>query len=492
MNRKQGVLLAAALLLSAVTGAGLSWWLGSQNQTQESRTSTSEPGKRKILYYRNPMGTGHTSPVPMKDDMGMDYIPVYADEEKKPADRKILYYKNPMGTGHTSPVPMKDNMGMDYIPVYADEAKGGASAAEEGIKVDPRMVQNLGVRVAPVQRSDFSQDIRTVGTVKIDERRIETLNPRTSGWVEELRVKAVGDPVRKGQVLARIYSPELLSAQEEYLIARRGLRQLGQAGDAQLMATSRALLDASRERLRLLGMTPAQISELARRGETQRRTPLLAPANGIITELGAREGGYITPDTRVMGIADLSTVWVDVDLYANQLPFVDEGDPVRLTVESLPQRQWQGRIDYLYPTLDTESRTVRARVVVPNPNGALRPGMYATAQIQAGKRENVLVVPREAVIRSGEHSRVIVALGGGHFLPTEVRLGAESGDQVQILEGLKAGQQVVVSGQFLLDSESSFQGALNRLEGGNTAPTASAAPSTATQAAPAPMQHGGH
>lgn len=443
MNRKQGILIAGALLLSASIGAGLGWWLKAPGPSDTPQASA-EPAKRKILYYHNPMGTGHTSPVPMKDEMGMDYIPVYADDT--------------------------------------------AAATDSGpVKIDPRLVQNLGVRTASVERRDIGQAIETVGTVMVDEHRISYLNPRVSGWLETLQARAVGDTVKRGQVLATIYSPDLVSAQEEFLVALRGVRQ-GTA-DPQIASESRALLDAARERLRLLNVPDAEIRALERSGKAQRTVPLRAPHGGIITELNARQGGYVTPDTRIYTLADLSRIWVNVDIYASQLPWIKPGDPVTLSIPSLPERQWQGRIDYLYPTLNTQSRTVQARLAFANPDGVLRPGMYGTARIQAGSQAERLVVPSEAVLRGANRNVVLIAEGEGRFRPVVVRTGAESGGFSEILDGLQAGQKVVVSGQFLIDSEASLKGLLNRLQAGDTAPADSAAPAQGSHGG---MQHGGH
>lgn len=467
MSTKKTVLLAGALLATAAAGIGLGWWLKERAGPAHAPAAAPQQ-ERKILYYRNPMDPSITSPVPKKDEMGMDYLPVYAEDAEAPKrERRILYYRNPVNPAITSDKPMKDEMGMDYIPVYAQEgAQEGAQDDSGVIRIDPRVVQNLGVRTAPASRQRLGRAIDTVGTVAVDEHRVTFLNPKISGWLERLHARAVGDVVRPGQVLAEIYSPELVSAQEEYLVALRGAARLRQAQDARLDAESQALVQAARERLRLLDLPPAEIRALEHRGTARRTTPLRAPHGGVITELNAREGGYVGPDTRIVSLADLSRVWVNVEIYAEQLPWVKPGDPVTLRIPGLPGRQWQGRIDYLYPTLNAQSRTVQARLAFPNPDGVLRPGMYANARVAGNVRDNVLTVPREALIRTGERTLVILALGEGRFRPAPVRTGAESGDAVEILEGVQEGQRVVTSGQFLLDAEASLQGALNRLQGG--------------------------
>jgi Cu(I)/Ag(I) efflux system membrane fusion protein len=376
--------------------------------------------------------------------------------------RRILYYRNSMNPQITADKPTKDSMGMDYIPVYA-----AAKSNDTGIRIDPRQAQNLGVRTGVVEKRAFARSIHTVGTVLVDERGISTLSPKVSGWLERLHVKAVGDLVERGQTLAEIYSPELLSAQEEYRIASQAGRQLMGAGDAAMHEETQALVLAARERLRLLDLPAANIAALTQGKPAQRTVSLRAPYRGIVTELGVREGASVTPEMRLFTLADLSHVWVNVEVYANQLPWVKVGDPVQLSLAFIPGRHWQGRIDYLYPTINPQSRTVTARLLFDNPDGALRPGMYANATIDAAERSTVLAVPREAVLHTGTQDSVILALGEGHFLPVMVHTGAENDDYVEIVDGLQAGQKIVLSGQFLLDAEANFQGAGARMQGGD-------------------------
>ena len=373
------------------------------------------------------------------------------------AEKKVLFYRNPMDASVTSPVPKKDSMGMDYIPVYDH-----GMAARNIVVIDPRVVQNLGVRTAVVQRQSFATTIDTVGTVAIDERGISFLNPKISGWVEHVYIKAVGDAVQRGQLLAEIYAPELVSAQEEFLVALSGARRFI---DSPLFKDSQSLLDTARARLRLLDMSDAEIETLEKNGKVRRTIKLYAPHNGVVTELNMRAGGYITPDTRLYSLADLSRAWVIMEIYASQIASVKPGNPVTLRATYMPGREWHGRIDYLYPTLNPQSRTVQARLVFDNPGHVLRPGMYVNARIQSAPGTQALAVPREALLRTGTQDVVVVALGEGRFTPVAVRVGAENAEFSEILEGLETGQQVVLSGQFLLDAEAGFKGAMHRLEG---------------------------
>ncbi|WP_163095587.1 efflux RND transporter periplasmic adaptor subunit [Acidithiobacillus ferrianus] len=377
-----------------------------------------------------------------------------------PKGRHILYWAAPMDPKIHSDHPMKDSMGMPYIPVYAS---GPHPQKDTGLHVDPRLAQNLGVRLVEVQRRQMGHAIHTVGTVAVDENRVYSVNPRFSGWVTRLNVRAVGDPVQRGQVLAEVYSPELYSAQQEYLIARR---PDGTTEDS-------ALLAAAQSKLRLLGMPQGQIAALARRGTAARDVPLLAPASGVVEALDVHQGGYVSPRTNVYAIANLDRIWVNVALYSYQLPWVRIGDPVRLRLPAYPGKSWEGRLSFLYPTLNPKNRTVTARLSVPNPGGTLRPGTYADATVLASPEET-LAVPSSAVLRTTQGDYVMLGEGQGHFLPVQVALGAEADGWVAIDQGLKTGDRVVENAQFLLYSESQFQSVKARMLGGNTASTQSA------------------
>ncbi|AEM47073.1 efflux transporter, RND family, MFP subunit [Acidithiobacillus ferrivorans SS3] len=381
-------------------------------------------------------------------------------QESTPKGRHILYWAAPMDPKIHSDHPMKDSMGMAYIPVYASSPN---AKKESGLSIDPRLAQNLGVHLVAVQRRQMGHAIHTVGTVAVDENRVYSVTPRFSGWVTRLHVRAVGDPVQRGQVLAEIYSPELYSAQQEYLIARR---QGGTTEDP-------ALLAAAKARLRLLGMPENQIAALARHGTAERDVPLMAPASGVVETLNVRQGSYVSPQTNLYEIANLDRIWVNVALYSYQLPWVHIGDAVRLHLPAYPGKSWEGRLNFLYPTLDPKNRTVTARLSFPNPGGMLRPGTYADATVLASPEET-LAVPSSAVLRTTQGDYVMLGEGQGHFLPVQVALGPEADGWVAIDKGLKTGDRVVESAQFLLYSESRFQSVKARMLGGTT----SAAPGT--------------
>ena len=342
--------------------------------------------------------------------------------------------------------------GMALIEKQDRPAAAAPGTGDSGVvQIDPRMAQNLGVRTAAVTRGAFAHSLDVTGAVEVDERLMFAAESRAEGWVEQLHVRAVGDPVRKGQVIAGVYSPELFSAQEELLLAAK-------SGDA-------GLVEASRQRLRLLGMGEAQIDAVRASGRTERRVRVVAPSGGVVTELNAREGQKVMPGMPIARIADLSRVWITVEVPESLSTWVQRKGKAEARLSALPGRAFEGRVDYVYPGLDTATRTVRARVVFENRDGALKPGMYANVAILAGTQQDAVQVPTEAVIRTGKRTVVIVAEGEGRFRPAEVTLGPEHEGTIVILDGLEEGQQVVTSGQFLIDSEASLRGAYQRFEG---------------------------
>lgn len=362
---------------------------------------------------------------------------------------EVLFYRNPMNPAITSPVPAKDSMGMDYIPVYAVESGGDAAL----VSIDPTIVQNLGVRTEPVMRGKLWRRIDTVGTLAYDEHRIAHIHVRAEGWVEKLNVHFVGESVRAGDVLFEVYSPVLANAQAELLQAHK----VGQ----------KDLINASRERLELLGIDTQQIQELERSRQAQSRIQVRAPRDGVVTELNARHGMYVKPDMQVMSLSDLSSLWLMAEVYERQSAWVAVGQPAEMRLSAYPGEIFEGEIEYVYPSLDPITRTLRARVRFENPKARLKPDMLADVQIFAGPKEGVLSVPTQALIRDGRVDRVIVAEGEGKFRAANVVAGMESGEWTEISEGLTEGEQVVVSGQFLIDSEASIRASVLRMQSGD-------------------------
>jgi membrane fusion protein, copper/silver efflux system len=363
-----------------------------------------------------------------------------------PQERQVLYWHDPMYPQQKFDKPGRSPfMDMDLVPVYADES-GGSS-----VNIDPALAQSLGMRTALAETGTFWRRVDTVGTVQADERRINVLQSRAAGWLEKLHVRAVSDPVSRGTAVAEIYAPDLLAAQEEYLLLEHT-----EGRDSELAM-------AARQRLSLLGLSAAQIGALQATGEAQRRIVLHSPSAGIVTEIGAREGAAVTPGMTVAAIVDLARVWIVAEVPEMQLSWIANGRPVEATVAALPGELYEGKVEYIYPDIDPQTRTAKVRFSVNNPGLRLRPGMVASVTIFGGAKREVLLVPAEAVIRTGTRTVVIVEEAAGRFRAQEVRTGLASGDRVEIAAGLAAGERVVVSGQFLIDSEANLRGAINRL-----------------------------
>ena len=353
--------------------------------------------------------------------------------------------------------PGKAPCGMDLVPVYAPE--GGAAAAPGAIAVSPAAIQSMGVRTAKVEVRPLNHDTWTVGLVTFDERSLSEINTKVNGWVERLYVNATGDPVRRGQALISIYSPDLVSAEEEYLLALRNLKELGKSPIPEMAAGARRLAEASRRRLEYFDISPAQIESLEESGHVKKHLVLASPVQGIVTKRLVTQGAYVQAGMPLLEVADLSTIWVDADIYQYELPWIKVGQQVTMSLAYLPGETFAGRIDYIYPFLSGATRTVRVRLKFPNPRLELKPEMFAQVQIKSPVTKKVVVVPADAVLDTGLKQHVFIALGNGRFEPREVKLGVYGdGNQYrEVLAGLKGGKEVVTSAQFMLDSESRFQ-----------------------------------
>jgi Cu(I)/Ag(I) efflux system membrane fusion protein len=421
--------------------------------------------ERKILFYRNPMDPTITSPVPAKDEMGMDYVPVYADELPSPApkaQRKILFYRNPMDPTITSPVPAKDEMGMDYVPVYAEQA--GPPTNQQGtVTIDPAVVQNMNVQTEPVSRRDLKRQIRTVGYLDYDQEKMVSVTTKYSGFLEKVYVNYIGQPVRKGQPLFDIYSPELVQTEQELLSALGFARRMHDAPD-DARRQAQALVDAAKTRLSFWDISADQVQELEATGNVVRTLKVTAPASGVVmSRLPGLEGMAVRPGMDLFHIADLSTLWLSVEIYAEQLPWLNVGSRASVTLDYLPGETFTGRVRYLEPSVSEKTRTVQVTIEVPNPQGRLRAGMYATVVFEPVVARNAIVVPTQAILRTGERNIVIVALGGGQFAPRDITLGPEGDHYTQVLSGLEGNETIVTSAQFLIDSESNLREAVRKM-----------------------------
>jgi Cu(I)/Ag(I) efflux system membrane fusion protein len=358
-------------------------------------------------------------------------------------DREILYWVAPMDPNYRRDQPGKSPMGMDLVPVYAGDEPGPI------VSIAPEIVQNLGVRTATAERSRLWRGISTVGYVDYDESKTSHIHLRTEGWIERLYVESEGERVHKGQRLFDLYSPALVNAQEEFIQA--------------LKIGNKGLEQASRDRLTALGIPNDQIRQLKKDRRARQTIAIYAPQDGVVSTLPVREGMFVKPADRVMSLAELSTVWLLAEVFERQADWVKVSQPAEVRLPYLPGRTWEGRVEYIYPSLDPKTRTLKVRLRFDNPEEALKPNMYAHVKIFGGPKEDTIVIPLEALIRTGREERVILSLGEGRFESRTVTAGIESGDWVEILKGIDAGDAVVISGQFLIDSEASLKASMRRM-----------------------------
>ncbi len=379
--------------------------------------------------------------------------------EDTTAERKVKYWAAPMDPTYIRNEPGKSPMGMDLIPVYKDDVQSGST-----ITIDPVTVQNMGVRTAPVVRGDIARRIRTVGVIAYEESRQYSVNSKIAGWVERLHVSKTGQTVKKGAALLEIYSPELVTAQEEYLLALASYESTKNSSVATLADSSQRLLDAARRRLQLWDISRRDISKLEQSRQVRKRMTLYAPYGGIVTMKMVNEGMYVKPGKALFEISDLSRVWVYADLYENELPFVEVGQTASVTLPYAGEEPRSAEVTYIYPYVEAKTRTVKARLEFANLDMSLRPDMYVNVEIQTEPQSNVLSVPVQAVLNSGAKQTVFVALGEGKFEPRVVKTGVQ-GDagMIEIRQGVADGERVVVSAQFMLDSESRLREAISKM-----------------------------
>ncbi len=376
------------------------------------------------------------------------------------AERKPLFYRNPMNPEITSPVPAKDQMGMDYIPVYADEDQETTAGT---VTIDPVTVQNIGVRTATVERRTIAREIHTVGRVDYDEQRIARLHPKTQGWIEELRIGTTGSSIKRDEILLSIYSPQLVSSQQEYLLALKNYETLSNSPFEDVRRGARDLVDSSLDRLRLLDVPEHQIETLTETRQVMKLLHIHSPTEGIVINIGARDGQFVTPQSELYMIADLASVWVFVDIFEEELPWVRVGDEADMRVMAVPGTIFRGRLTYIYPYAESRTRTIKARLEFDNSELLLKPEMFADVTIHASPREDAVVVPSEAVLRSGLKEQVFLVRAPGKFEPRAVEVGLSGSGMTEIRHGLEPGDRVVVSAQFLIDSESKLREAAAKM-----------------------------
>ena len=416
--------IAVAIVLLGAVGAG-SYWLGSRSQPHAAEavagaasSPPAAPKQRKLLYYRNPMGLADTSPTPKKDPMGMDYIAVYDGED--------------------------------------ESTPGDASASPNQIRISTEKIQKLGVRIEAATMRMLGKKVRAAGRIEPDERRVFAVTAKFEGYVERLHVNATGQPVAKGQPLFEAYSPELVSAQREYAIAMQGLEAMKDAGP-EAQAGMRQLADASLARLRNWDLSPSQVTALMKSGQPQRTISFPSPAAGVVSEKKALQGMRFMPGEMLYQVTDLSSVWVIADLSEQDIGLVKSGAKARVTTTAYPNEAFEGRITYVYPTMKAETRSIPVRVEMANPGGKLKPAMFAQVEVSVGGKSPVLTVLDSAVIDTGTRRIVLVQIKEGRFEPREVEIGGRSENYVEILKGVKDGEQVVVAANFLIDAESNLK-----------------------------------
>jgi Cu(I)/Ag(I) efflux system membrane fusion protein/cobalt-zinc-cadmium efflux system membrane fusion protein len=373
-------------------------------------------------------------------------------------ERKIKYWQAPMDPTYIRNEPGKSPMGMDLVPVYEDETATG------GIVIDPVTAQNMGIRTAPVERRDLSRTLRTVGLVTYEESRQYSINSKIDGWIEKLHVNQTGQMVRKGQPLLEIYSPELVAAQQEYLLALDSGRRLAESPFPEIADGARRLLDASRTRLSYWDISEKQIRELEQTRQLRKTLTLYSPYGGIVTEKKTFEGMRVMTGEELLQISDISSVWVNADIYEFEVPWVKVGQLAQVELPFVPGRVFVGKVSFVYPYLEPKTRTAQLRIVLANPGFELKPDMYANVRIETEPVANVLAIPDHAVLNSGKGQTVFVALGEGRFEPRAVQTGVTNDEgYIQILSGLSEGEQVVTSAQFMLDSESKLREAIQKM-----------------------------
>lgn len=421
MNRNILIRTLIAMLIAGI-GAGGGYWYALRRMHAEMSVPTAAPVESPAMAP--------------------------ADKTDTATDRKVLYWHDPMVPGPKFDKPGKSPfMNMQLVPVYADE-----SADQGKVTISPRTLQNLGIRIVGVKEGRMETGFTATAAVSVDERSLIAVQARVNGFIEKLYVRAQYDAVARGQPLADIYSPDWLAAQEEYLVLKRST----QPG-------VEALAQAARQRLALLGVSEAQIERIEQSGQPAPRVTLHAPESGIVWELGVREGMSVNPGMALFRLAGLGTVWVTAEVPETEAALIRPGAPVTARVSAFPDAVYKGTVAAILPDVNATTRTIKARMVLANSGGRLKPGMFATVEFGSTAKP-ALMVPTEAVIHTGRRTVVIIAEDGGKFRPVEVEAGRENTDMTEIRKGLTPGQKVVASGQFLIDSEASLKSTLTRLE----------------------------
>lgn len=473
-----GILIALTLVI--VYGASTHRWFSQGGSSVAA--SQNAKGERKPIYWYDAMNPQHHFNKPGKAPDGMDLVPQYAEQSASPAgeerglpasnvpgmssrqlaggDRKILYWYDPMHPAYKSDkAGTAPDCGMTLVPKYAEDPSM-AKMPTGTVTISPEKQVLAGVRTAVVERKSMVREIHTTAQIVADETRIAHVHVKVAGFIDKVYVDFVGELVKKGQPLFTLYSPDLVSAQEEYLIARRGNSTLGSAPFQEISQGSQSLLQSAKERLRLWDISEDQIKELDGTGKVNKYMTFYSPITGFVTDRKVYPQTAVTPDTELYTVSDLSTVWANADIYEYEVPFVHLGQRISFTLSYYPGKAYSGNISYIYPTVDPQTRTIKVRVQIPNPGFVLKPQMFADAQLRVDYGSKIFV-PQEAVLNSGTEQHVFVVHEGGTFEPRKITLGPVVDGNAAILSGLKAGETIVVSGNFLIDSESGLKSAMS-------------------------------
>ncbi len=430
--------------------------------TGQAGTGKTGPKEHKVAYWQAPMNPTEIYNKPGKSKMGMDLVPVYEDAaagDSKSKKRKIAYWKAPMDPTDIHDRPGKSKMGMNLVPVYEDELVGGVD-----IKIDPVVEQNMGLRIAKVKKGLLRHTIKTYGHITFDETRVGIVSQKTSGWIEKLYADYTGFYVKKGEPLYEIYSPALLASQEELLSAFKNYQK-------SKTAMNREILASAGTRLSFFDIADTEITAIEKSGKVKKTLIVRSPYTGFVTKKNVIEGEFTRAGATLFTISDLSSVWVDAHIFEYEQNLVHRGQKVEMTLSYIPGKTYKGKIFYVFPYLQKKTRDVVVRIDVKNKNGELKPDMFTKISIETEANREGLSIPSEAVIDSGLRKIVFVAKGNGKFTPRKVQTGVHFGNnRVEILSGLSGNDSVVVSGQFLLDSESTLKEAIQKIRAANSAP----------------------
>ena len=473
MLHKTPRILALVVPIALAAGAAFSGRVSAlfQHQHSASRPTTAAT-ERKVLYWYDAMNPQHHYDKPGKAPDGMDLVPQYAEDATESASttsasapsgkRKVLYWYDPMHPAYKADKPgIAPDCGMQLVPKYADDETAKMPAGT--VKIAPDKQQIIGVRTATVERQSLVRSVRTTGQLTSDETKLAHVHVKINGFIDQVYVDYVGQLVKKGQPLFTVYSPDLVATQEEYLIAKRGAKDLGTSQFPEVSRGSQSLLRSTRERLKLWDISDEQIKKLDETGEVTKTLTLYSPVSGFVTDRKAFPQTAVTPDMDLYAISDLSTIWVNADVYEYEVPFVKVGQTADMQLSYYAGKTYTGKITYIYPAVDPVSRTVKVRIEFPNPNFDLKPQMFANVQLKINYGKQI-VVPQEAVMDSGDKQYVFVVHDGGVFEPRIIQMGAKLEGNVVVLSGLNAGETIVTSGNFLIDSESRLKSAMSGMQ----------------------------